>query len=42
MKINETEGRAVLHCALRAPRGASITVDGEDVVPEAEKPVQKL
>jgi glucose-6-phosphate isomerase len=32
-KINITEGRAVLHVALRAPRGESITVDGEDVVP---------
>ncbi|MFO1406647.1 MAG: glucose-6-phosphate isomerase [Steroidobacteraceae bacterium] len=32
-KINETEGRAVLHVALRAPRGAVIRVDGEDVVP---------
>jgi glucose-6-phosphate isomerase len=32
-KINVTEGRAVLHVALRAPRGESIEVDGEDVVP---------
>ncbi len=32
-KINVTEDRAVLHVALRAPRGASIVVDGEDVVP---------
>ncbi len=32
-KINVTEGRAVLHVALRAPRGASIVVDGENVVP---------
>ena len=31
-KINVTEGRAVLHVALRAPRGASIVVDGENVV----------
>ena len=31
-RINETEGRAVLHVALRAPRDASIVVDGEDVV----------
>src|SRR5204862_3444393 len=28
-KINVTENRAVLHVALRAPRGASIVVDGE-------------
>jgi glucose-6-phosphate isomerase len=32
-KINVTEGRAVLHTALRAPRGAKIVVDGADVVP---------
>src|SRR6266849_443437 len=33
-KINPTEDRAVLHVALRAPRGTSIIVDGKDVVPE--------
>jgi glucose-6-phosphate isomerase len=33
-KINLTENRAVLHVALRAPRGTSILVDGEDVVPK--------
>jgi glucose-6-phosphate isomerase len=33
-KINVTEDRAVLHVALRAPRGASIRVDGHDVVPD--------
>src|SRR5262245_36732777 len=32
-KINVTENRAVLHVALRAPRGTSIIVDGKDVVP---------
>jgi len=32
-KINTSEGRAVLHVALRAPKGQSILVDGEDVVP---------
>src|SRR5215510_3622965 len=32
-KINLTENRAVLHVALRAPRGASILVDGKNVVP---------
>ena len=32
-KINATEQRAVLHVALRAPRGTVIRVDGEDVVP---------
>jgi glucose-6-phosphate isomerase len=33
-KINVTEKRAVLHVALRAPKGASIEVDGQNVVPE--------
>jgi glucose-6-phosphate isomerase len=33
-KINLTENRAVLHVALRAPRGTSIVVDGKDVVHE--------
>ncbi|HKN69500.1 MAG TPA: hypothetical protein VJX30_00460, partial [Terriglobales bacterium] len=33
-KINLTEKRAVLHIALRAPRDASISVDGENVVPK--------
>ena len=33
-KINVTEKRAVLHVALRAPKGASIIVDGENVVPK--------
>src|SRR5437879_5391621 len=33
-KINVTEKRAVLHVALRAPKGASILVDGKNVVPE--------
>jgi glucose-6-phosphate isomerase len=33
-RINVTENRAVLHVALRAPRGTSILVDGKDVVPD--------
>src|SRR6476659_22263 len=33
-KINITEKRAVLHVALRAPKGSSIVVDGENVVPQ--------
>src|SRR3974390_2934566 len=33
-KINITENRAVLHVALRAPRGASISADGHNVVPQ--------
>ncbi len=36
-KINVTENRAVLHVALRAPRGEKIIVDGQDVVPEVHK-----
>ncbi|MET9733719.1 glucose-6-phosphate isomerase, partial [Streptomyces sp. NPDC006458] len=32
-KINSTEGRAVLHTALRAPADAVVEVDGENVVP---------
>ncbi|MEU3982712.1 glucose-6-phosphate isomerase [Streptomyces sp. NPDC026672] len=32
-RINVTEDRAVLHTALRAPRGAVVEVDGENVVP---------
>ena len=32
-KINATEGRAVLHTALRAPRGSTLILDGEDIVP---------
>ena len=36
-KINATERRAVLHVALRAPRGTRIEVDGQDVVPDVHK-----
>jgi glucose-6-phosphate isomerase len=36
-KINVTEHRAVLHVALRAPRGSSIVVDGENVVPKVHE-----
>src|SRR6266571_959079 len=41
-KINVTEQRAVLHVALRAPRDASIIVDGENVVPEVHKVLDKM
>eukprot|EP00405_Crypthecodinium_cohnii_P014390 CAMPEP_0206455342 /NCGR_PEP_ID=MMETSP0324_2-20121206/21691_1 /ASSEMBLY_ACC=CAM_ASM_000836 /TAXON_ID=2866 /ORGANISM="Crypthecodinium cohnii, Strain Seligo" /LENGTH=548 /DNA_ID=CAMNT_0053926019 /DNA_START=118 /DNA_END=1764 /DNA_ORIENTATION=+ len=34
VRINETEGRPVLHVALRSPRDAKIEVDGKNVVPE--------
>jgi glucose-6-phosphate isomerase len=40
--INLTENRAVLHVALRAPRGASITVDGKNVVPEVHAVLDKM
>ena len=35
--INTTERRAVLHVALRAPRGTRITLDGSDIVPDVHK-----
>jgi glucose-6-phosphate isomerase len=41
-KINITENRAVLHVALRAPKGASILVDGKDVVPEVHAVLDKM
>jgi glucose-6-phosphate isomerase len=41
-KINITEGRSVLHVALRAPRDASIVVDGRNVVPEVHAVLDKM
>ena len=41
-KINLTEDRAVLHVALRAPRGTSIVVDGENVVPQVHAVLDKM
>jgi len=41
-KINLTEGRAVLHVALRAPRNASIVVDGKNVVPDVHAVLDKM
>ena len=41
-KINITENRAVLHVALRAPKGESIFVDGEDVVPGVHAVLDKM
>ena len=41
-KINLTENRAVLHVALRAPKGASILVDGKNVVPEVHAVLDKM
>src|SRR6476660_560058 len=41
-KINVTEDRAVLHVALRAPKGQSIAVDGQDVVPEVHAVLDRM
>jgi glucose-6-phosphate isomerase len=41
-KINITENRAVLHVALRAPKGAAIVVDGENVVPQVHAVLDKM
>jgi glucose-6-phosphate isomerase len=41
-KINTTEKRAVLHVALRAPKEASIVVDGENVVPQVHRVLDKM
>jgi glucose-6-phosphate isomerase len=41
-KINITENRAVLHVALRAPKGESILVDGQDVVPPVHAVLDKM
>jgi glucose-6-phosphate isomerase len=41
-KINITEKRAVLHVALRAPKGQSIVVDGEDVVPKVHEVLDRM
>jgi glucose-6-phosphate isomerase len=40
--INVTEGRAVLHVALRAPSDARIEVDGEDVVPKVHEVLDRM
>ncbi|WP_371303674.1 glucose-6-phosphate isomerase [Nocardioides sp.] len=41
-RINVTEGRAVLHTALRAPRGTVVEVDGHDVVPEVHEVLDRV
>ncbi|MDI3565056.1 glucose-6-phosphate isomerase [Bradyrhizobium sp. Arg816] len=41
-KINVSEKRAVLHVALRAPKGQSIPADGEDVVPEVHSVLDRM
>jgi len=40
--INKTEGRAVLHTALRAPKSAKVYVDGNDVIPEVYEVKDKI
>jgi glucose-6-phosphate isomerase len=41
-KINVTEGRAVLHVALRAPRGTTIEIDGRNVVPDVHEVLGRM
>ena len=41
-RINITEDRAVVHVALRAPRGTRIEVDGRDVVPEVHEVLDRM
>jgi glucose-6-phosphate isomerase len=41
-RINVTEGRAVLHVALRAPRGTSIVLDGENVVDQVHAVLDRM
>ncbi len=41
-KINVTEGRAALHVALRAPKSETISVDGQNVVPEVHAVLDKM
>jgi len=41
-RINVTERRAALHVALRAPRGQTIVVDGEDVVPRVHEVLERM
>ena len=41
-KINITEKRAVLHTALRAPKDATILVDGKNVVPEVHAVLDRM
>ena len=41
-KINVTENRAVLHVALRAPKGATILLDGKNVVPDVHAVLERM
>jgi len=41
-KINVTENRAVLHTALRAPRGSTVNFDGKNVVPDVHDTLDRM
>ncbi|CAM4382751.1 glucose-6-phosphate isomerase [Deinococcus marmoris] len=41
-RINVTENRAVLHTALRQPRGATVMVDGQNVVPDVHEVLDRM
>jgi glucose-6-phosphate isomerase len=41
-KINKTENRAVLHTALRAPKGSSVMLDGKNVVPDVHETLDRM
>jgi len=41
-RINVTEGRPVLHVALRAPRNTSLVVDGQDVIPQVHAVLDRM
>jgi len=41
-KINRTENRAVLHVALRSPRGTTVMVDGNNVIPDVHQVLDRM
>lgn len=41
-KINQSENRAVLHMALRAPKGTALRLDGKDIIPEVHKVLEQM
>ena len=42
VRINTTEDRAVLHTALRAPKGSEVELDGENVMPAVHKVLGRI
>lgn len=40
--INQTEGRAVLHTALRKPKGTSLVLDGKDILPDVQQVKERM